>query len=175
WSMAPYKQVSLAAQGIEYTCKFHGDIAGAHHSSACRGRCQFEEAVRVNAMFGPRDVGPLWAAAGSDQDVIGGVALAVDIDGVRICKTPCAADDVDAVLVQDSVVRSVDAVNVCASVLDQSFPVETVHCGVKAVVRAVAMDRLGDLCCMPHDFFRYTAHIDACATEFLCLDQCAFL
>src|SRR5690606_11933000 len=154
---------------------FHGNVAGPDHGRARGQGGQGEEAVGVDAVLGAGYVGAHGTPARGDQDMVGGVTLAVDFDGVRIDEVGPAPDDVDLVLAQHGIVRGVDAVNVGAAILDQPVPVEAVQRGVEAVVGPVVMNGFGDLRRVPHDFLGHAAHIDAGAAKLFGLDQRASL
>src|SRR5690606_460536 len=138
---------------------------GPRYGGARGQRGQGEEAVGVDAVLGAGDVGAHGTPARGDQDMVGCVAFAVDLDGVRIDEAGPAPDHVHLVLAQHGVVRGVDAVNVGAAVLDQPVPVEAVQRRVEAVVGPIVMNGLGDLRRVPHDLLGHAAHIDAGAAK----------
>ncbi len=107
--------------------------------------------------------------------MIGGDPLAVDFNGVRVHKTSEALNDIDVIFAQHVVIRRMNAVDIGGAARHQLLPVEMVDGGVKAVIRAIQMDRLGDLRGVPHDFFRYAAHVDAGAAQRFGFNQGAFL
>ncbi|MNT39750.1 hypothetical protein D3C72_1760220 [compost metagenome] len=86
-----------------------------------------------------------------------------------------AFDHVDFVFTQHVVVGIMNAVDISGAVGDQLLPVKRVDGGIETVIRAVQVDGLGDLCRMPHNFFRYTTHVYAGAAQFFGFNQCAFL
>ena len=114
-------------------------------------------------------------AAGGDQNMIGGDLLAVHFDGVGVDKASEAFNHVDVVFAQHGFIRGVDAIDIGAAVFHQRLPVELVHGGIEAVVRAVVMDRFRDLRRMPHNFFRNAADVNAGAAQLFRFDQGAFL
>lgn len=62
-----------------------------------------------------------------------------------------------------------------STVSNQLFPIEVVHCGVEAVIRAVQMNGFRNLRRMPHHFLWHTTDVNTGATELFSFDQRAFL
>ena len=135
---------------------------------------QFEETVGVDTQLGTRDRRNFRAATGSDQNVIGRVVLAINLDGVAADEAGEALDDGDLVLAQHVLIGLVNAADVGLAGLDQLGPVEVVEGGVKAVVGAI-FQGIGDLACIPHGLLWYAAYVDAGSTQLFGFNQGNFL
>ncbi len=170
-----YEQMRFGTQRVNHACQLNGDIAGADDCGTLRQRLQFEEADRIDAVFRARYVGMARTAAGGDQNMVGGNTFAVHFHGMGVDETGEALDDVDVVFAQHVIVRGVNTIDVGAAVFHQRLPAEMVYCGIKAVIRTVEMDSLGDLRRVPHHFFRNTTHIHAGAAQLFGFNQGAFL
>ncbi len=170
-----HKQMRFRAQAVNHASEFYSDITRAHNGNAFRQGRQLKETVGVDTVFRTRDRRMARTTAGRDQDMIRSDRLAIHFNGFRINKTGEATDHIDVVLTQHVVVGGVDSVNIRSAAGDQAIPVEVIDSGVKTIIRAIEMDGLTDLRCMPHHFFRYTTDVDAGAAEVFCFNQCALL
>ena len=77
-------QVDLGAQAGEDAGELDGDVAAAEQHDAARQVLQEERVVGDDAVLGAGEPGPQRAAAGGDDDALGGDARAADIERVRV-------------------------------------------------------------------------------------------
>ncbi len=170
-----HQQMRFGSQTVDHACQFHGDVACAHYCHTLRQRGKLKETVRVDAIFRARNTRAARTTAGGDQNVIGGDRLAVHFHGFCVHKAGEATDHINVILVEHVFVRGVNAVDVGGAAGDQLAPVEFVNGSVKTVVRAVKMNRFGDLRRMPHHLFRDAADVNAGAAQFFGFNQGALL
>ena len=170
-----HEQVRLRAQAVNYARQLNGDIARADNRNAFRQRRQFEETIGINAVFDAGDIRMARAAAGGDQNMIGGYRLAVNFDGFRIDKTGEAFNHIDLIFAQHVIVGGVDTIDIGATAGDQFVPVEVIDSGIKTVIRTIQMDGFTDLRRMPHDFFRHAADVHAGTAQVFGFNQRALL
>ena len=169
-ALLAHHQVGFRTEGLHHPGDLDRDIAGADHGDPFGLALQGEEAVGVDAVFGPRDGRHLGAAAGGDQYVIGTVLLAIHLDGVAVDKAGEAPDDSDAVLAQHVLVGLVDATYIGLTGLHQPGPAEVVEGGVEAVVGSVS-EGIGDLAGIPHGLLGDTADVDAGSPQIFGFNQ----
>jgi hypothetical protein len=74
----------LGAQGAQHAGQLDADVAAADDADRLGCSLQLEEAVGGDAELGAGHTRHDRPPAGGDGDVVGGVALAVDLDGVGI-------------------------------------------------------------------------------------------
>ncbi len=165
-----HHQMGLGAKRLHHAGDLHSDIAGPHHGHPFWLALQLEEAVGVDAQLGPRDGRHFGAATGGDQDVIGAVLLAIDLDGVAADEAGEALDDGDLVLAQHVLVGLMNAADIGLAGLDQLGPAEVVEGGVEAVVGAISQG-IGDLARIPHGLLRHATDVDAGTAQLFGFDQ----
>lgn len=127
-----------------------------------------------DAVFRTQNILVASAAASADQDMIGGNFFAVRFYGMGMDKACKALDHINLILAQYVVIRTMNMVDICAAVGNQPLPVKGVDSSVNAIISAVLIDGIGYLRRMPHDFFRYTTHVDTGVAQFLGFNQCTF-
>src|ERR1700730_10839514 len=97
---APDELDDLASEAIEDAGELDRDIAAADDDDALRQVRPVERFVGRDHMLDAGDRRGLGPAAGRDQDVLRRVALAVDLDGVRIDDHAAPVDDLHLRVVQ---------------------------------------------------------------------------
>ena len=73
----PIQLCDLCAQAVENRGKFTGDVTTAHHQQPFGESWQVKHLIRGENVFAPRHVRHAGVAASGDQDVVGGMALAI--------------------------------------------------------------------------------------------------
>ena len=68
---------------MENPGKLNGDVTTAHHQYTLGQSVEEERFVGADRVLMARDLGDLWPATGGDQNVLGGVALTVDLNFMR--------------------------------------------------------------------------------------------
>src|SRR5207253_1598616 len=90
----------LGAEAAEDAGELDRDIAAADNDDLARQARQVERLVRRDHMLDAGDVRHRRMPAGGDQDVLGGVAPAGDLDRVRVNEDTAPVDDLDAAVLQ---------------------------------------------------------------------------
>src|SRR5690606_39222307 len=110
------------------------------------------------------------AAAGGEDDVRGGVAAPVHLDGTGTVKTRAARDAVDAALACDAVPVAVDVGNIGLAPANQRLPVGGAAGSCNAEPRRV-VHRVSEVRGVPHDLLGYAAAIYTGSAEAVSLDD----
>ena len=95
-AVAAQHQVDLAAQPVEDAGELDGDVAAADDRDALGQLGQMERLVGGDGEFPAGNVGHDRAAAGGDQDLLGGDRLLADLDGVAVHQPAAAHVQLDA-------------------------------------------------------------------------------
>lgn len=169
-----HHQMGLGAERLHHASDLHRDVARTDHGNPLGLVLQVKETVGVDTQLGTRDRRNFRAATGGDQDVVGRVVLAIDLDGVAADEAGEALDHGDLVLAQHVLIGLVDAADVGLAGLDQLGPAEVVEGGVETVVGAI-FQGIGDLAGIPHGLLRYAADVDAGSTQLFGFNQGDFL
>src|SRR3546814_865877 len=114
----------LHAEAAKDRCKLDRDIATAGHDHTTRQRRQVKGIVGRDRQLAARNVRLVGRAAGRDQDVLGAMALAVDLDRVRIAQSRMTTDQPGAGVRQQLAVDAIDARDLAILVVPQGRPVE---------------------------------------------------
>ena len=170
WRLFTDKQVGIRTQGAQYTSEFDGDVASTNDCGTLRLFLEFKETIGVDAVLGTRYVGKGWFTTDCDQDMIGGVLLAIDFDSfyistISINKGGKAFDHFNLVVAQYVVVCSVNAFDIGFTVLYQLTPLEACHVHIEAVILSIKVYGFSNLRTMPHDFFGHTADINTGSSQ----------
>src|SRR5215469_2173838 len=75
-------------------------------------------------MLDARNVGRLWPRSGGDQDILGSVAAAGDLDSMRVDQSRVAVDDLDTAVLQHTDVDLAETADLLVLRFDQRWPVE---------------------------------------------------
>ena len=114
----------LGAETVEYAGEFDGDIAAADDNDAARQGGQIERLVGRDHMLDAGDVRHRRVRAGGDQDLVGGVSPAVDLDRVRIDEHAPALDQLDPAVLQHAAIDLREPLDLAVFGVDQGGPVE---------------------------------------------------
>ncbi|MNE45857.1 hypothetical protein D3C80_1401700 [compost metagenome] len=115
-------------------------------------------------MLTPRDIRNLRPAAGGDEDVLGAVLLAVDLDGIGPKQASMGFEQLDAAVDQQVAVDAVEARDLAVLVADQGFPVEIGLLQRPAVTLGL-FEVIGEMRAVDEQFFRHAADVDAGAAQ----------
>src|SRR5215472_5758241 len=75
-------------------------------------------------MLDARNVGRLWPRSGGDQNILGSVAAAGDLDSMRVEQSRVAVDDLDTAVLQHTDVDLAESADLLVLRFDQRWPVE---------------------------------------------------
>src|SRR5262249_18501326 len=98
--LAPDDLDDLAAETVENAGELDRDVAAADNHDAVRRGGQVERLVRRDHLLDAGDLRRLRPAADRDQDLVGGIAPAADLDRVRVDDDAAAVHDLHAGVVQ---------------------------------------------------------------------------
>ena len=115
-------------------------------------------------MLTPWNLRDLRPAAGGDHDVLGGEALTVDLNLVRIDQARMPFVQGHTAVDQQIAVDAIEAVDLAVFVGDQGRPIE-VRFTQRPAKTAGLLEILGKVRAVNQQFFRHAAHIYACATQ----------
>src|ERR1700760_1690957 len=90
----------LSAETVEYAGELDGDITAADDDDAARQGGQVERLVGRDHMLDAGDVGHRRVRAGRNQDLVGGVGPAANLDRMRIHEHSPPLDQVDPAVLQ---------------------------------------------------------------------------
>ena len=116
-------QIHVRAESGEDAGEFHRDVARSDDRHALRHVRQIERGVRDDAKFRAGDRQAHRMAAGADDDVLGGDALAADIERVRIDEGGARLEDGRAGVVEQPLVDAVEPADLAVLRGDQLRPV----------------------------------------------------
>src|SRR5690606_9634079 len=162
--IAAIQQRSPCAQAMEDRGELHGDIAAADHQYTLGQLLEEEGLVGADGVLATGNVRNLRPAAGGDENALGPVALAIDLDGMAIDDARMAFEQADATVGQQIAVDAVEALDLAVLVGDQRRPVE-VRFAQRPAETCGLLEVLGEMRTVHQQFLRYAADVDAGAAQ----------
>ena len=153
--LAAHQERRLDAQRVEDAGELDRDVAAADHHEALGPLAQvLERVVRGDRVLDAGLLGQARLAADRDQDALGAMGLAANLDLVRAGDPAVVLEQLDTGLLEHTDVDPVQALDLAVAGIDQRPPVEprrieapaVALCGLEVVGkhRAVAHQLLGD-------------------------------
>ncbi len=161
----------LDADGVVDPGELDGDVAAADDDEAVRQLGHVERLVRAHDVLDAGNVRRRRPAAGGDEDLLGGDAAPVDLDGMGIRQPAGAFDELDVVVSENAPVDALQTVEFGVLALDQHTPVDLRrHVEPPAVAERV-LEVVGEVRGVDEQLFRHTAADDAGAADAALLDD----
>src|SRR5690554_3377476 len=120
-------------------------------------------------MFSPRYVRNGRAATNGNSNMVGSNTLAIHFNFIRPYKLGKTFNKLNAIAFKTALVTTMNALNIGFPVFYQPSPVKAFLLEVKTV-RFRILNGFGNVSTVPHDFFRYTANVNASATNGFCFN-----
>ena len=161
---APVELGHFGTQAVEDRRKFTGDVAAAHHEQALGEGIKIKHLVGGDDMLAPRHVRDAGRAAGGDQNMLCGVALAVDLNRVRIDQLGEAIDHLDARTVEHVQVNAIEPRKLVLAICLERGPVQLRRSTLPAKAMRL-FEAFGKVRGIRVELFGDAAHIDAGAAQ----------
>ncbi|MNX52158.1 hypothetical protein D3C86_828340 [compost metagenome] len=155
---AAIQQRGLGTQAMEDPGELDRNVATAHHQHPLGQLFEEERLVGTDGMLVPRNLRNLRPAAGSDQDVFGAKALAIDLDLMRVDDLRVTFMQGHATVDQQVAINAIEAIDLAVLVGDQRRPVELRLIQAPAKTGSL-LEVFGEVRTVDQQFFRHAADV----------------
>ncbi len=145
---------------MENTRELNRDVTTANDQHALGQFFQKERLIGANGVLTPRDLRDLRPTTGSDQNVLGGVTLAIDFHLVRVNQPRMPFMQGHATVNQQVAVDTIKAIDFTVLVGDQGRPIK-VRCTQGPAKTAGLLKVFGEMRTVHQQFLRHAADVNA--------------
>jgi hypothetical protein len=158
------QQRHFGAEAAEDAGEFDGDIAAADDHDMARQTAQFQRVVRGNDMVDAMHRRQHRMPAGRNEDVGGRVALAVDLDRVRVHQPPAPFEELHLGIAEELAINAFESLDLLVLGVNEGRPVMYRGRDMPAEARRVG-EGIGELRAIDQQLLRHAAADDAGAAD----------